>query len=106
MRRFVPGDGNAGIAARARFLLSAFLFAFATMQTGLVRSDPQHLVLALYPMMFFIGVVSFSFPPRSCLGGSLASADRGVLFRNVWSAGGNIFSQRASGTGWRKCGIR
>ena len=65
VRRFVPGDGNAGITARAGFLLSAFLFAFATMQTGLVRSDPQHLVLALYPMMFFIGIVSFSFPSRA-----------------------------------------
>jgi hypothetical protein len=65
VRRFVPGDRSASVTARTGFLLSAFLFAFAAMQTGLVRSDSQHLVLALYPMIFFIGVVLFSFRTRA-----------------------------------------
>jgi hypothetical protein len=64
-RYFAPGDRGASIAARTGFLLSAFTFALAAMQTGLVRSDPQHIVFALYPMMFFAGAVLFSFRSRT-----------------------------------------
>ncbi len=63
-RHFVPGDREASVTARTGFLLSAFLFAFAAMQSGLVRSDSQHVVFALYPMMFFAGAVLFSFHSR------------------------------------------
>ena len=61
LRRLVPGDRVTSITTRSGFLLSAFVFAFSAMQTGLVRSDAQHIVLALYPMMFFAGAVLFSF---------------------------------------------
>ena len=64
-RHFVPGDREASVTARTGFLLSAFLFAFAAMQSGLVRSDSQHVVFALYPMMFFAGAVLFSFRSRA-----------------------------------------
>jgi hypothetical protein len=63
--RLVPGDRVTSITARTGFLLSAFVFAFAAMQIGLVRSDPQHIVFALYPMMFFAGAVLFSFRSRA-----------------------------------------
>ena len=65
MRHFVPGDRDASVTARSGFLLSAFVFAFAAMQTGLVRSDSQHIVFALYPMVFFAGAVLFSFRSRT-----------------------------------------
>ena len=65
VRHFVSTDRNASVTARTGFLLSAFLFAFAAMQTGMVRSDSQHLVLALYPMMVFLGAVLFSFRSRA-----------------------------------------
>ena len=64
-RCFVPDDRDASVTARTGFLLSAFVFAFAAMQIGLVRSDSQHIVLALYPMMFLAGAVLFSFRSRT-----------------------------------------
>ena len=56
---------NLGIVARPGFLLSAFLFAFVTMQSGLVRSDWGHIVVAVYVMIFFTGSVLFSFSSRA-----------------------------------------
>ncbi len=64
VRHFVPGDREANVTARTGFLFSAFLFAFAAMQSGLVRSDSQHVVFALYPMMFLAAAVLFSFHSR------------------------------------------
>ena len=65
LRGLAPGDREAGITARKGFLLSGFAFAFAAMQTGLVRSDHQHIVFAVYPMMFLAGAVLFSFRSRA-----------------------------------------
>ena len=65
LRGLAPGDREASITARTGFLLSAFAFAFAAMQTGLVRSDHQHIVFAGYPMMFLAGAVLFSFRSRA-----------------------------------------
>jgi hypothetical protein len=65
LRGLAPGDRKATITARNGFLLSAFAFAFAAMQTGLVRSDHQHVVFAVYPMMFLGGAVLFSFRSRT-----------------------------------------
>jgi hypothetical protein len=64
LRRVVRDGRNASLTAHTGFLLSAFVFALAAMQTGLVRSDSQHLVFALYPMMFFASAAVFSFPSR------------------------------------------
>ena len=65
VRGLIAGDREASVAARTGFLLSAFAFAFAAMQTGLVRSDHQHIVFAVYPMMFLAGAVLFSFRSRA-----------------------------------------
>ncbi len=61
VRLVVPADRAAVITARPGFLLSAFLFALLAMQSGLVRSDYNHIVFGVYPMVFFAGVVLFSF---------------------------------------------
>jgi len=61
VRLAVPADRTAVITARTGFLLSAFLFALLSMQSGLVRSDYNHIVFGVFPMVFFTGVVLFSF---------------------------------------------
>jgi hypothetical protein len=65
VRRFVRGNPAETIAARSGFLLSAFAFAVLAMQSGLVRSDPMHVVFAVFCMVFFSAVVLFSFRARS-----------------------------------------
>ena len=61
LRRLVPDKGKTEIIARTGFLLSAFGFAVLTMQSGLVRSDDQHIVFAIFPMVCFVGAILFSF---------------------------------------------
>lgn len=61
LRRFVPDKHAGSFAARSGFLIGAFLFALAMMQSGLVRSDSMHVVFAVFPMAFFTGAVLFSF---------------------------------------------
>ena len=39
------------------FLLSGFFFSFLMLQSGLVRSDLGHVLLAIYPMIFFCGAI-------------------------------------------------
>jgi len=70
LRRVVPADRTV-ITARTGFLLSAFVFAVLAMQSGLVRSDPNHIVFAVFPMVFFAGTVLFSF--RSRIGSTVAA---------------------------------
>jgi hypothetical protein len=65
VRGLAPGNRESSITARKGFLLSGFAFAFAAMQTGLVRSDHQHIVFAVYPMMFLAGTALFSFHSRT-----------------------------------------
>lgn len=65
LRGLTPGDRAAILTARTGFLLSGFAFAFAAMQTGIVRSDHQHIVFAVYPMMFLAGAALFSLPSRT-----------------------------------------
>jgi len=64
VRRAVAADRTTVITARPGFLLSAFAFSVLAMQSGLVRSDPNHIVFAVFPMVFFTGAVLFSFPSR------------------------------------------
>jgi hypothetical protein len=64
VRLAVPPDRDAAITARTGFLLSAFLFALLSLQSGLVRSDYNHIVFGAFPMVFFAGAVLFSFQSR------------------------------------------
>jgi hypothetical protein len=78
LRRLAPGKG---ITARSGFLLSAFVFAVVTMQSGLVRSDDQHIVFAIFPMVFFVGAILFSFDSFIIsAGAALAMVACSVLF--------------------------
>src|SRR5215469_7956054 len=43
---------------RPAFLLSAFCLAFLLLQTSLVRSDPGHIAMGIYPMIFFCGAIA------------------------------------------------
>ena len=64
LRWAVAADRTAVITSRAGFLLSAFAFAALAMQSGLVRSDANHIVFAIFPMVFFAGAVLISFRSR------------------------------------------
>jgi hypothetical protein len=64
LARWLLAADRTAVAARLGFLLSAFAFSVLAMQTGLVRSDPNHVVFAIFPMVFFAGVVLFSFSSR------------------------------------------
>ena len=71
LRLVVPADRSAVFTARPGFLLSAFVFAALSMQSGLVRSDYYHIIAGVFPMVFFTGVILFSFTSRT---GSAAAA--------------------------------
>ena len=46
-----------GWTLRPAFLLSGFCFSFLMLQSGLVRSDFGHVLLATFPMIFFGGAI-------------------------------------------------
>ncbi len=81
VRLFVRDDGPSPVA-HAGFLLSAFVFGVLSMQSGLVRSDYQHIVQGVYPLVFFSAVVLFSFPSKLM---SLAAAITAVAASFVLS---------------------
>lgn len=60
-RYFVSTDREETIVAKPALLLTAFLFALLTMQSGLIRSDPMHVVFAVFGMVVLGTVVLFSF---------------------------------------------
>ena len=60
LRWLVTRGREESVTARQGFLLSAFLFALLAMQSGLVRSDVNHIAFAVYPMVLFIGAILFS----------------------------------------------
>ncbi len=64
LRFLVKTDRKVVLTARTGFLISAFLFALLSMQSGLVRSDNNHIVFGIFPMVFFSGAVLFSFQSR------------------------------------------
>ncbi len=64
VRGFTARDPEVCITARSGFLLSAFAFSFLALQSGLVRSDMGHIVVASYAPVFLTGVVLLSFPSR------------------------------------------
>ena len=71
LRLAVRADRASVFAARPGFLISAFVFALLSMQSGLVRSDYNHIVAGVYPIVFFSGVILFSF--ASHIGSAIAA---------------------------------
>ncbi len=86
-RLTVPADRKV-LSARHGFLLSAFVFAALSMQSGLVRSDPNHIVFGVFPMVFFTGAILFSFPSRI---GSAAAALAAIAASLLFSEPAPIF---------------
>jgi hypothetical protein len=61
LRAATRRTGNSAIVQRTGFLLGGFAFALVVMQSGLVRADNGHIGLACFAMLFFAGVILFSF---------------------------------------------
>ena len=64
VRGFSARKRQLGFTTRSGFLLSAFLFCFFSLQTGLVRSDAPHVARSTHSVAFFAGIVLFSFASR------------------------------------------
>jgi hypothetical protein len=74
VRWFIKGDRSVVVAARPGFLLSALGFACVALQSGLVRSDSNHIGYAIFPLLFLTGVVLFSFRgPITSVGAALVA---------------------------------
>lgn len=65
LRLLATADRSNVFTARSGFLLSAYVFALLSMQSGLVRSDPNHIIFGVFPMVFFSGAILFSFTSRA-----------------------------------------
>lgn len=81
LRLLVPADQSVVFSARTGFLLSAYVFALLSMQSGLVRSDSNHIVFGIFPMVFFSGAILFSFASRVAgAAAALAAVAASLLF--------------------------
>lgn len=83
VRWVVKGDRDAVIVARPGFLLSALGFACVALQSGLVRSDSNHIGYAIFPLLFLTGAVLFSFRGRiTSVAGALVATVATVTLAN------------------------
>ena len=64
LRFFVKSERATVFVARIGFLIGAYIFSLLSMQSGLVRSDPNHIIFGVFPMVFFAGVILFSFTAK------------------------------------------
>ena len=64
LRFFARAERTTVFVARVGFLAGAYVFSLLSMQSGLVRSDPNHIIFGVFPMVFFAGVILFSFTSR------------------------------------------
>ncbi len=64
LRFFAKAERSTVFVARVGFLIGAYIFALLSMQSGLVRSDPNHIIFGVFPMVFFSGVILFSFTSK------------------------------------------
>ena len=68
------------ITQRTAFLVGAFLFGLAVMQSALVRSDVGHVIIGEFAMIFFASTLLFSFEGRASLIGVLVAIIASMLF--------------------------
>jgi hypothetical protein len=68
------------ISQRPAFLLGAFLLGLAEMQSALVRSDIGHVIIGEFAMIFFAGVILFSFRGKASAAGVLVAIACCMLF--------------------------
>jgi len=57
------------ITQRPAFLLGAFVFGLAVMQSALVRSDLGHVIIGEFALIFFAAAILFSFRGRAAIAG-------------------------------------
>jgi len=74
---------GSGITVQPSFLIGAFCFAVLAMQSGLVRSDMEHIAIAIFPMVFFIGTLLFA-----CGSGALSTILVLTAMGGSWLLGG------------------
>ncbi|HEX7971545.1 MAG TPA: hypothetical protein VF501_04920 [Thiobacillus sp.] len=81
LRLVTKSERDRVFAARVGFLLGAYIFALLSMQSGLVRSDPNHIIFGVFPMVFFSGVILFSFTSKAAsVAAALASVGASLYF--------------------------
>jgi hypothetical protein len=68
------------ISDRTGFLLGAFLFGLAVMQSSLVRSDIGHVIIGEFAMTFFVCVLLFSFEGAASVMGIFIAVGGSMLF--------------------------
>jgi hypothetical protein len=71
---------GAVISARMGFLLGAFFFGLAVMQSALVRSDIGHVIIGEFAMTFFVSVILFSQEDLASTAGVLLVVAASMLF--------------------------
>ncbi len=70
----------ARITQRSSFLLGAFVFGLAVMQSALVRSDVGHVIIGEFALIFFAAAIVFSFTGRTSWAGVVLGVVASVLF--------------------------
>ena len=68
------------ITQRTGFLLGAFLFGLAVLQSALVRSDIGHVIIGEFALMFFAAAILFSFEGAASMAGVLIAIACSLLF--------------------------
>ncbi len=77
------GNGAGPISRRTGFLLAAFVFGLAVMQSALVRSDLGHVIIGGSAMIFFTIVILFSFRGGASVAGVVLAIAASMLFSHA-----------------------
>ncbi len=80
LRAITRGKEPVAISQRTAFLAGAFLLGLAEMQSALVRSDVGHVIIGEFAMIFFAGVILFSFRGKVSAVGVLIAIACCMLF--------------------------
>ena len=86
LRALTRQKGATALSQRPAFLTGAFVFALAELQSALVRSDIGHVIIGEFALIFFAGVLLFSFDakPASTIGVLVAVAGCMLFSRPVF----------------------
>ena len=68
------------ITQRPAFLLGAFVFGLAVMQSALVRSDLGHVIIGEFALIFFAAAILFSFRGRASIAGIVVAVVLSIAF--------------------------
>ncbi|HUK73938.1 MAG TPA: hypothetical protein VLV47_00520 [Candidatus Bathyarchaeia archaeon] len=83
------------ITQRPAFLLGAFGFGLAVMQSALVRSDLGHVIIGEFALIFFAATILFSFRGKSSIAGMVIAVAISIAFSHpVFSPAGVVHLYR------------